>query len=85
VWDFSSGETKVELRGHEHVVECAVFAPVASYAAIRELGGLPSATPGAKLPGAFAATGSRDKTIRIWDTQSGQCVRVLVRKKLNPY
>lgn len=40
VWDSASGETKMELRGHEHVVECAVFAPVVSYAAIRELTGL---------------------------------------------
>jgi platelet-activating factor acetylhydrolase IB subunit alpha len=76
VWDFASGETKAELRGHEHVVECAVFAPVSAYAAIRELGGMPAA-PGTKAPGSFAATGSRDKTIRIWDTQSGQCLREL--------
>lgn len=40
VWDFSTGETKMELRGHEHVVECAVFAPVNAYPAIRELAGL---------------------------------------------
>jgi platelet-activating factor acetylhydrolase IB subunit alpha len=30
----------MELRGHEHVVECAVFAPVIAYTAIRELTGL---------------------------------------------
>jgi hypothetical protein len=40
IWDGQSGETKMELRGHEHVVEVAVFAPVAAYPAIRELGGL---------------------------------------------
>jgi hypothetical protein len=28
------------LRGHEHVVECAEFAPVAAYASIRKLAGL---------------------------------------------
>jgi platelet-activating factor acetylhydrolase IB subunit alpha len=80
VWDLASGETKAELRGHEHVVECAVFAPVVSYAAIRELSGLPAAAAGdrAKAPGAFVATGSRDKVIRLWDAVSGQCLRVLV-------
>lgn len=80
MWDFASGETKVELRGHDHVVECAVFAPVNAYAAIRELGGLTVAAGDtrAKAPGAFAATGSRDKTIMVWDTVSGQCVRTLV-------
>lgn len=40
IWEFTNGETKAEFRGHEHVVECAVFAPVTSYAAIRELAGL---------------------------------------------
>lgn len=40
VWDVGTGETKVELRGHEHVVETAVFAPVASYPALFELSGI---------------------------------------------
>lgn len=40
IWDGQSGETKSEFRGHENVVEVAVFAPVASYAAIRELAGI---------------------------------------------
>lgn len=29
-----------------------------------------------KQPGMFVATGSRDKTIRIWDAYSGQCLKV---------
>jgi WD40 repeat protein len=49
VWDSASGETKMELRGHEHVVECAVFAPVVSYVAIRELTGL-AVSPSIKAP-----------------------------------
>ncbi|CBQ73553.1 probable platelet-activating factor acetylhydrolase ib alpha subunit [Sporisorium reilianum SRZ2] len=79
VWELSTGETKVELRGHEHVVEVAIFAPTASYAAIRELVGI---TPSAKdasasAPAQFVATGSRDKTIRLWDS-AGQCLKTLV-------
>lgn len=35
----ASGETKSELRGHEHVVEAAVFAPLAAYPALVELSG----------------------------------------------
>jgi len=81
IWDFSTGETKTELRGHEHVVECAAFAPVAAYTAIRELAGLgtaPAADQRANLPGAFVATGSRDKSIRLWDAQTGQCLRTFI-------
>ncbi|WVQ82994.1 nuclear distribution protein PAC1 [Cryptococcus sp. DSM 104549] len=81
VWDFATGETKMELRGHDHVVECAVFAPVAAYTAIRELASLGAPTAGdarAKAAGAFVATGSRDKTIKLWDAQSGQCLRTFV-------
>lgn len=40
VWDLMNGETKMDFRGHEHVVECAVFAPVVAYPSIRELAGL---------------------------------------------
>lgn len=40
VWDVTTGENKMDLRGHEHVVEVAVFAPAIAGAAIRELAGL---------------------------------------------
>ena len=33
----------------------------------------------AKVAGVFVATGSRDKTIRLWDSASGQCLKTLVR------
>ena len=39
--DPMNGEAKMEFRGHDNVVEVVAFAPVAAYAAIRELGGLP--------------------------------------------
>jgi platelet-activating factor acetylhydrolase IB subunit alpha len=41
IWDPLTGEQKAELRGHENDVEVVVFAPVAAYAAIRELTGIP--------------------------------------------
>lgn len=40
IWDAQSGETKMDLRGHENVIETAAFAPAAAYAAIRELAGM---------------------------------------------
>jgi WD40 repeat protein len=37
LWDVSTGETKMEFRGHDHVIECAIFVPVNAYPYIREL------------------------------------------------
>lgn len=74
VWDPTSGVMKMEFRGHGHIVEVIAFAPLASYAAIRELAGLKAAT---KAPGAYIATGSRDKTVKIWDVHSGQELRTV--------
>ncbi|KAF8891189.1 WD40-repeat-containing domain protein [Infundibulicybe gibba] len=85
IWDPLTGESKMELRGHEHDIEVIVFAPIAAYAAIRELGGylsvfwisrirLPNSTKQntdrSKRHGLYVATGARDKTIKLWDTQS---------------
>lgn len=76
-WDPISGETKSELRGHDHVVECAIFAPPSAYAAIRELCDIAAGPKDTSTPGQFMVSGSRDKTIKIWDT-SGQCLRTLI-------
>lgn len=77
VWEMATGETRMDLRGHEHVVEVAVFAPLASYAAIRELAGITAPKDStASAPGQYIASGSRDKTIKLWDT-AGQCLRTL--------
>ncbi|KAH7915312.1 WD40-repeat-containing domain protein [Hygrophoropsis aurantiaca] len=76
ITDPLTGESKMELRGHDNVVEVVCFAPVAAYAAIRELAGIPH-TDRSKRPGAYVATGSRDKTIKLWDAQSGSLLKHL--------
>ncbi|KAF5380970.1 hypothetical protein D9615_004094 [Tricholomella constricta] len=76
IWDAQTGESKLELRDHEHDVEVVAFAPIAAYAAIRELSGIPN-TDRTKRPGLYLASGARDKTIKLWDTQSGQMLRNL--------
>ncbi|KAJ7074078.1 WD40-repeat-containing domain protein [Mycena amicta] len=76
IWDPLTGESKMEFRGHENAVEVVAFAPLAAYAAIRELAGIPN-TDRSKRYGAYIATGARDKTIKLWDVASGQLLRNL--------
>jgi len=85
---------KMEFRGHDHIIEIAVFAPVVAYPAIRELAGLPvrvhllwcrriplivfQASDRSIKPASYITTASRDKTIKLWDCQTGQMLRNLV-------
>ncbi|KAF9299256.1 protein with putative role during mitosis [Mortierella antarctica] len=79
VWDVATNECKSELRGHDNVVECSVFAPIVSYPYIKELIGIDPkvAAKDQPLPGQYVATGSRDKTIKLWDA-TGQCIHTLI-------
>jgi platelet-activating factor acetylhydrolase IB subunit alpha len=76
IWDASSGECKATLLGHEHVIECCVFAPPASYGHLATLAGLKKPPP-ASSSAEFVATGSRDKSIRIWDAR-GTLIKTLL-------
>ncbi|KAF9577348.1 protein with putative role during mitosis [Lunasporangiospora selenospora] len=79
IWDVSTGECKLDLRGHDHVVECAAFAPVTAYPFIKEFLGIDPKTSAKDqpTPGQYTATGSRDKTIKLWDS-TGQCIHTLI-------
>ncbi|KAJ8975360.1 hypothetical protein NQ317_000289 [Molorchus minor] len=76
IWVVSSKECRNELRAHEHVVECICWAPDSSANAINEAAGVDN-KKGAHM-GPFLASGSRDKTIRIWDVGAGVALFVLV-------
>ena len=76
LWDTSTGETKVQFAGHEHVVECVTIAPPVSYNHLSNLAGLKKPPP-ASSSAEFIATGSRDKTIKIWDGR-GTLIKTLV-------
>ncbi|KAI9471134.1 Lissencephaly-1 [Coemansia sp. RSA 989] len=84
LWDLASGECKGDMRGHENVVEVAKFVPPAAHPFLRRLAGLPP-VPVAKANGTapdttedavsasyFVISGSRDKTLRLWDCASQQ-------------
>lgn len=76
MWDASSGEQKGVFTGHEHVVECVAIAPPAAYSHLATLAGVKKAPP-ASSSAEFIATGSRDKTIKLWDGR-GTLIKTLV-------
>ncbi|ORX49512.1 dynein regulator [Hesseltinella vesiculosa] len=78
LWDMQTGETKMDFRGHEHVIEWAIFAPIKAYPFIQELVGLENKAKDQGVPGQYVITGSRDKTIKLWDAGSGQLLHTFV-------
>ena len=75
LWDATSNEHKATFIGHSHVIECAVFAPTSSYPYISTMAGYKKPPPITSL-NEFVATGSRDKTIRLWDSR-GNLIKTL--------
>lgn len=66
-----TGESKLTFVGHDHVIECAVFAPKESHHYLAAIEGLKSPAPSSYSQSfEYIATGSRDKTIKIWNTRS---------------
>ncbi|CAH0019340.1 unnamed protein product [Clonostachys rhizophaga] len=78
IWDLSmpNPENTVTMFGHENVIKCCALAPPASYKHLANLAGLKN-PPSASSTAEFVATGSRDKTIKLWDSR-GTCLKTLV-------
>ncbi|KAI0628877.1 dynein regulator [Trametes polyzona] len=82
VIETATGASKAEFRGHDNVVENAIFAPRNAVPSISELVGLkvrlPPPTAGEDLSVAFVVTASRDQKIKLWDARTGQCLHTLI-------
>lgn len=76
LWDANSTEQKAAFVGHEHFIECLALAPASSYEHMATMAGLKKPPP-ASNTAEFAATGSRDKTIKLWDGR-GTLIKTLV-------
>ncbi|CAH1230770.1 PAFAH1B1 [Branchiostoma lanceolatum] len=74
VWVVANKECKAELREHEHVVECIAWAPESCNGHVNEAMGAEKKG----RSGPFLLSGSRDKTIKMWDISTGVCIMTLV-------
>jgi platelet-activating factor acetylhydrolase IB subunit alpha len=88
VWSMPKGECLLILRDHSHVVECIAISPP-NLIPLPSMTGAPGSSAGGaegdgkeKVGGGglkgIVASGSRDKTIKLWDLASGKCVATYI-------
>eukprot|EP00049_Salpingoeca_infusionum_P003414 m.66438 g.66438 ORF g.66438 m.66438 type:complete len:412 (+) comp12115_c0_seq3:25-1260(+) len=80
VWDSGKDDARFTLTNHDHVVECVAFAPPEATESINKMvfGQQYNPSGTANLKGPFFASGSRDRSICIFDASTGQCLATLV-------
>lgn len=76
IWAIDTWEFRAELRSHDHVVECVAWATDAAVPVICEAANIDMKK--VVRPGPFLISGSRDKTIKMWDVSSEMCLFTLV-------
>lgn len=78
LWDISSPNTEstATFIGHQHGIDCCAVAPVASYQCLASMAGEKTPPPASSAV-EFVATGSRDKTVRLWNVR-GTCIKTLI-------
>jgi len=75
LWDLGKGEVIHVMKDHSHFIECLDFSP-STITQLETNDG--KVYKGKQGPGNFIASGSRDKTIKIWETATGQCISTLI-------
>jgi len=76
VWNVQTNQCDMELRDHDHVIECVAWAPKTAYENICAAAGIEykGKKDEEEKDGKFLVSGSRDKTLRVWDVSTGQCL-----------
>ncbi|KAJ6145145.1 nuclear migration protein NudF [Penicillium chermesinum] len=78
LWEISTGAIRSIFRGHELRVECCILAPPESYSFLAGMAHLRGRwKPPTPSSAEFVVTGSRDRTINIWDA-NGPLVQTLI-------
>ncbi|RWS16790.1 lissencephaly-1-like protein [Dinothrombium tinctorium] len=72
----ATNEQKVILKDHDHTVECIAWAPESAFSHVCEATG--GDNKRSNRSGPFLVSGSRDKTIKIWDVSVGLCLFTLI-------
>lgn len=76
IWSGTSSEQRAVLKDHDHTVECIAWAPESAFPVVCEA--TETNNKYNSRAGPFLVSGSRDKTIKIWDVSVGICLFTLI-------
>lgn len=77
VWVIATKDCKLELTDHDHVVETICWCPSKNVPAINQSIKADTTTTAPTKVYQYLASGSRDKSIKIWDVNAGVCLMSL--------